>query len=713
MAPEIGSLRALANGESQFVGSSSGVYFINTVKRAFSAADGGEAAAAGRHLEGTSAHDDPSPEDCIVGGGNSPGSTAFGRTPGPGNDRRPSTPSAQSSNRESLLCRGRGFTDDMSDAPVYSVARELVLAYFRIWHPLVPFLHGPDTLASLDTLYRSKPNTEAGSMVSTSLSFTFRCIFNIARLEKDDPLDLGSATIRSPSDILPTLSHLALRCDTASIQALLCAQVYFISTMSLRHASSVSGLILKSIFQSGMHRCPTRQSLGHPSGIQDSDIDVCPPGHADLHEPVTKPVGEDGSALHLPSNHPDRPVTCPPRQAQGRGPSPETDGNPNKAAGTQLGDASGRSAMILHQRRETQAVLEHHVRHSQLVGRILDVFHKSIHARQLDSQTILLLKADVSAFGNDLSQPRLGPTVPGVPSLTPDPTVFPFVSYHYAVLLLNRPSLSLSPRRGEFRDALQTCIGAANTIIHTIHRSHVDCGDPLFWPGYMSAVWMSGLVLALAIRLELCNKAKAKTLVRALLSRWAAARHCEQVLSSLIQSTEPGPKGRDESLPDANTAVDDGPTAKRRRGIFRRDSDRQDAMQSPPKRQRTNDSQSGSGDQERRRDLTQTNETLHDDANVARASPEDAARFFNQHRHEAPNRPATSPALDAYGDAASLGADFAPIQTAFPDRQRDASGQYPDQLDGTGNLFDMFDEATWGSLLDIANGAGAVALDDQ
>ncbi|KAK2011981.1 putative Zn(II)2Cys6 transcription factor [Colletotrichum eremochloae] len=739
MTPEIGSLRALATGESQFVGSSSGVYFINTVKRVFSTADG-QAINKSRHIKGSSAHDDPSPEDCIVGGANGSGSTAFGETSGQEYDRKSSTPLTQSSNHdESLLWEGKDCMDDMSNIPVYSVARELVLTYFRIWHPLVPFLQGREILANLDSLYRSTTYPETESMVSTSLLFTFRCVFNIARLEKDTSLDLGFTAIRSPSDLLPTLSHLALRCDTASIQAMLCAQVYFISTMSLRHASSVGGLISKSIFQSGMHRCPTRyehlspdersmrkrifwsfyvldrfvsQSLGHPSGIQDSDIDVCSPGHVELHEPVMRldlisPESEGSSVLHLPSNHPNRLVTSPSRQIHSRGSSPEAeeeDRDLNKATGTRLGGVSSRSAMIHRQRRETQAVLEHHVRHSQLVGRILEVFHKSIHARQLDNQTVLHLKADVSAFGNDLNQPRFGPTIPEIPSLTPDPTVFPFVSYHYAVLLLNRPSLSLNPKRGEFREALQTCIGAANTVLHTIRR-YVGCGGPLFWPGYMSAVWMSGLVLALAIRLELCNKPKAKStahmavdLLVAMSSRWAAARHCEQVLSSLLQSIEAGAKGHEKSRPDTN-AVGDAPTTNRG-DIFCHDSEPQDAIQSPSKRRRTNAYQSSSRNQENRPMFSQASEALQ-------ASWVDPVRS-NQNQCPEPSQPAMSPALNAYGDATSVDAVFAPIPTICPDQQKIASSQYLDQVNGIENLFDMFDEATWGSLLDIANGAGTV-----
>ncbi|GJP94634.1 uncharacterized protein AlacWU_07533 [Aspergillus niger] len=56
---EIGSLTAHSKDESQFVGSSSGVYFINTVRRAFSES---------LDPSGSSpAQDFPQPEDTLVG----------------------------------------------------------------------------------------------------------------------------------------------------------------------------------------------------------------------------------------------------------------------------------------------------------------------------------------------------------------------------------------------------------------------------------------------------------------------------------------------------------------------------------------------------------------------------------------------------------------------------------------------------------------------
>ncbi|OLN96912.1 putative transcriptional regulatory protein YJL206C-like protein 3 [Colletotrichum chlorophyti] len=785
MAPEIGSLRALSNGESQFVGSSSGVYFINTVRKAFSTADDAPSSA----VVGTDEHGEndlqgnPSPEDCIVGGQERADLETPRGSQGDAHDR---VSNCQPEGRISPFPVGINFFEASDNLPEYEIARRLVMTYFRIWHPLVPFLKGHECLKDLDALY--SPDFDKRNLSSMSTLITFRCIFNIARLENAVRVDLGSATIHSPSDLLPALSLLALRCDTPSIQALLSAQVYFVSTMSLRHASSVSGLLSKSIFQSGMHRCPFRydhlspderamrkrmfwsfyvldrfisQSLGHPNGIQDSDIDVCPPGPGDLHEPVSSLKDSLGNApatntsLHLPVNHPDRLAESTPTQVRVREPTTESDhedgttGTPADASGDEA--VFARSAAIDRHRRETQAVLENHVRHSQLVGRILEVFHKSIHARDMDTQTILFLKADVAAFGNELTQPRLSPSHSAhIPELTPDPTVFPFISYHYAVLLFNRPSLSLDSRRAEFRSALQTSVRTAKTIIHTIEQ-YAENGGPLFWPGYMSAAWMSGLVLALAARLNLYSSAKAirhssisssLNLLESMTKRWSMANHCKEVLFLLLQSIENGSKSRKRgrcgaqlepdppkrtrpASPDLHTRtgqrIDSQRSSKRQvNGV--RGSDRQaGALSDEPlspwrtapaigKAQRTQVLLTPTNQQEASRDWNKYNYNrayAHHDRDGFQFSRLGSYNDCYQFQQPIATQFAGLSELDFLNNAPLLGSQYPRIPTTFPDRGRNDHSPFMDQIGGGDALFNVFDGATWGSLLDIVNDAGA------
>lgn len=272
--------------------------------------------------------------------------------------------------------------------------------------------------------------------------------------------------------------------------------------------------------------------LANPSFrlLIDSDLDVCPPGHQDLHDPVAQSAFSRNTILHLPANHPERCLVSPRPQSQRRGPSQEVDedededenedegaareGNAGVGSSNTHGSAPGSrlsmsmAAKIAQHRRETQAVLEHHVRYSQLTGKLLEMCHNSIHVRgpYISNQNTLLLKADAAAWSNNLT--RRWRLESNNTELSPDPTVFPFISCQYAILLINRPCLSLDPSCAEFRDAIQTCISAANSIIDMMEQ-YSDAGGPLFWPGYMSAAWMSGLVVAFAARLGLYSRTKA------------------------------------------------------------------------------------------------------------------------------------------------------------------------------------------------------------
>ncbi|KAM0325045.1 hypothetical protein ACHAQA_007582 [Verticillium albo-atrum] len=314
--------------------------------------------------------------------------------------------------------------------------------------------------------------------------------------------------------------------------------------MSLRNASTVGGLVSKSIIQSGYHRCPHRyahlspdersmrkrmfwsayvldrflsQSLGHPNVIQDSDIDVCPAGVRDLHEPVTQSalspssvVGED-TILHLPVNHPDRRAASPRLRGRDEENSTRAEGDDVSGSGSEAADpVPNEPATVSQHRREVQAVLASHIRYSQLIGRMLEIFHKSIHVRAADGHSVLYLKADIGAWGNSLELPRFGIAAgqPNSAGRAPDPTIFPFVSYQYSLLLVNRPSLSLEPDSAVFHSAIQACITAGISILQTLEK-YSKFGGSLFWPGYMSSVWMSGLVLAFAAQLGMFSVSRA------------------------------------------------------------------------------------------------------------------------------------------------------------------------------------------------------------
>lgn len=522
---EIGTLRSLPEGESQFIGSSSGIFFVNTVRRTFAAV--------------AASSTDPSPEDCIIDTDqptqkDSNVSSAYVSGPMP-------TPTIEKDPLSSRL----EVTCDIGTPPSSELARELMIIYFRVWHPIFPFLHGPTFLQELELFYSENESSSSLDPTSMSRAVTLQCVFNIAILDCPDLRTSASLAIPSPDHLLPLLGILALRCDAASIQALLAAQLYLISTMSLRAASSVGGLVWRSILKAGLHRCPYRyshlqshdrdirkrifwtaytidrflsQALGHILGIQDSDFDVCLPGsddHNHLESQENSNLGHspDDASRHMAAS------TSPSRGMGSYASSSATGSDASVENGIALEDDAD-TRYALQRRRDQQSVLPYYVEYSKLTGRVLEMFHKSIHVRSTDQNAILCLKADIDAWWNDLptflqvhniadstQQHPLGDNTIGE---TPNWGAFFSIEYHHLILLAKRPSLSLDPSAPEFRSALQTCIAAARTIIYAL-EAKTKSGKSPFWPGFLSGVWMSGLIIVFACQLNLYTLSKGYT----------------------------------------------------------------------------------------------------------------------------------------------------------------------------------------------------------
>ncbi|KKK18532.1 hypothetical protein AOCH_007283 [Aspergillus ochraceoroseus] len=298
--------------------------------------------------------------------------------------------------------------------------------------------------------------------------------------------------------------------------------------MSLRTASTVGGCMLRSMLHAGLHRCPFRyrelstssqhrhlrkrifwsayaldrylsQALGLPLGIQDSDIDVCAPGCPELHRPLQ----------HTPSRH---------HQVQATFTSASQPTTPSAYSVA----ASEHDKEKEKEKRELP--FASYVQSGKITGEALELFHKTIFARSISQTSVLVLTTSVHKWWNSLDlppppPPSLQPTSSPRPSalrtidksassrnsnIETDPpfnyTPFFTILYQHLILLINRPSLSLPPNTPEFASSLQSCISAARHILLAL-KAQRDAGQALFWPGFLSAAWMAGLVLAFACQL--------------------------------------------------------------------------------------------------------------------------------------------------------------------------------------------------------------------
>lgn len=511
---ERGSLRTSGDGRSQFIGSSSGVYFVNTVRRAFADAD---ARLSSVFLDG----DNPSPEDCIVAD----------EDDGRSSTRRPNGASTAPSRAPSPrpggadVAHDSGVPVDLGRPPPRDVARKLFMTYFQTWHRFFPFLHGPTLARDIESLYSSgdeEPSYSAatqhrpdGPALPLARVIILQCLFNLASLHGGVELPPESRVGR-PTRVLSCLLGLAAKGDIISIQALFAAQLLLVARMSLRTAVVVAGLLSRAIFLAGLHRCPVRyrelsaddcdirkrlfwsiyvldrflsQALGHPLGIQDSDVDVCSLAGPELHHQhfvrSEPPDNSDGAASNVMPSQDESSVSRDDQEIGGR-------------------DISGSS-----QKSSRHLILFCQVEYSRLLGRALELFHKSLHVRSIDPDTVLSLRTDMNAWWNSLPSELhdfgFASDVDGPPrdasQLFSAPGFFNLL-HNQLRLLIHRPWLSLEPTAPEFQSALQICIGSSREIILNMRRQRA-AGYALFWPGHLSAAWMAGIILAFACHLRL------------------------------------------------------------------------------------------------------------------------------------------------------------------------------------------------------------------
>ncbi|GAQ11362.1 hypothetical protein ALT_8683 [Aspergillus lentulus] len=558
---EIGSLTAHSNEESQFVGSSSGVFFINTVRRAFS-----------KDFD-SSKISLPLPEDTLVGSDESHAD----QSPATARSQSVSGPSASLSKWQYDL----EIAHELGKAPPLDMARELMMVYFKVWHPLFPFLHGPSFLRAMELLYSDSHGTEGqnyGDIPSTSpdhrnarWTTIFQCVFNLASHLRPDLTLPPESRIKSPGSMHSLLAILTLRQDLPSLQALLAAQLYLVAKMSLRTASTVGGCILRSMLHAGLHRCPFRykelsshdrqlrkrifwcayaidrylsQALGLPLGIQDSDVDVCAPGAREVHSPGLHKVRDtsEGSTPRFATGSPGKGTPAPSTAAQIELTNPQHPPQHRNSSG--IIDSSE------HEQHQREIAFMSYVESGKLTGRALELFHKSILVRSVRRSSVLILVTDVHKWWNSLPPALQGSPASINDSTSPrsqddEPFHFgPFftVLYHHLILLINRPSLSLTPSTPEFHSGLQTCIGAARGILSAL-RAQIDANQALFWPGFLSAAWMAGLVLAFACQLEQYVWSKGSleindclTFLRIMSAHWETAKHCHRALSLLAEN---------------------------------------------------------------------------------------------------------------------------------------------------------------------------------
>lgn len=172
----------------------------------------------------------------------------------------------------------------------------LTSSYFENWHPAFPYLHAPSIL----TVMERYPRVDAYDAIILQSIMSISTADSRQTSVRPVPRELVFDTFDHALE--STMPALIKSPTLKSLQAVIAVQVFLVSMLRLNVASRIGGLIVKMAYQLGLHRCPTRytsftaeetmirrrvlytiyclerhiaHALGLPLAIQDGDIDVC------------------------------------------------------------------------------------------------------------------------------------------------------------------------------------------------------------------------------------------------------------------------------------------------------------------------------------------------------------------------------------------------------------------------------------------------------
>ncbi|OOQ91651.1 C6 transcription factor [Penicillium brasilianum] len=349
--------------------------------------------------------------------------------------------------------------------------------YFENWHPCFPCLHAPTVLQAMERLARQGPQTISRldliivrSLISISLGDE-RQAKSTASEKESIPAILVFQNVQHIMQEIQSL--LAEPTTLPLLQAAFTAQLALTSLLRLNAASRVGGVITRTAFHLGLHRCPGRfscfsneevgmrrrlfwsiyslerylsQALGIPLGIRDDDIDVCYP---DAERHVTQ--------------------------------TPTTPNDPRLR------------------------LLCHLAKFARIRGLILELRNKSIlhsHAGALEASHV---NGEISQWWNEVYddanaiEDSADPESEVSATLTPYHRLLLMILRHEAIIAMNRPLLAAEKPNPDYKHALQTCIASSRSLLAALKRyMSSDSHAPLTWPSFTWTTWMACLILMYA-----------------------------------------------------------------------------------------------------------------------------------------------------------------------------------------------------------------------
>ena len=459
LAREIGLMRnTTGTGSASFVGSASGIHFVRSLFTAV----------------GTSSTDHNSPHMSVV-----PGE----EDQLPEHDRNSNNP---------IACWNQHEIDVAgNNTPPFEQFMAWTSSYFDNWHPMLPFLHAPSILKTLEQLSRADAETKS-SLLQSWDGIIVKGLMSISMMDRREtgqslpPVPL-EYLFTSYDDALAGAQLALTRSSTLrSLQAGLVVQLFLTSMLRLNTASRLGGLLVQMSFQIGLHRCPSRyqsfnlaeiqlrkrvfwsmysierflcQALGLPVMLQDEDVDVC-------H------LNDEKHECAAPSS---------------------VSTAPSKMSDVTLEGADSRLQLLCFV-----------ARHAQLRGSIINLRNKRIHQRDQSPEAAIVINARIKEWYNEVEDFLDSQEGQSTPSLKPLHAKMLTAFRQESIIMLYRPLLALPKDNANYIGAIHACIGAAKSVLTTLsslledRNGSTSTKTPMIWPSFTWSAWMSAFILLYA-----------------------------------------------------------------------------------------------------------------------------------------------------------------------------------------------------------------------
>jgi hypothetical protein len=357
-------------------------------------------------------------------------------------------------------------------------------SYFDLWHPAWPALHAPSVLAVFESMANDQAVDIWDMIVTRSIMSVSLADRRQSRTVRPIPKHL---IFESFDAALESIQPALVRPATiASLQSAVAVQIFLVSMLRLNGASRLGGLIVRMLYQLGLYRCPTRypsfsteecalrrrlfqtiyclerhigHAIGTPLTLSDSDIDVCT-------------FGDERHGAQAPMDARLQLLTFLTKNARIRGSIIEL-----------------RNKNVRSRDPNTDAAVMINTRLKSWWNEVSDA---------LDHDT---LDTEPTPTPNDVpssAQPHISHLHQSILQ----------VLRHECTITLNRPLLASPKDSAAYASGLQSCITAAKAILATLHALEAPLFWPsLTWATWMSsfivifAAWEGNIAAPVALRL--------------------------------------------------------------------------------------------------------------------------------------------------------------------------------------------------------------------